>query len=322
MICTAMNPTDTPQFTPISFTQWESDPQAFASALGASLTQTGFAVISDHTIANSVIETAERAAQQFFALPEAVKRGYHEQDGGGQRGYTPFGEENAKGASTADQKEFWHTGRVLPDGSAYASVMKPTPSVTEVGGFDSASRDMFDALDEFGNTLLSALALYLELPEHWFHAHVQWGNSILRLLHYPAQEVAPPKGSVRAGAHEDINLITLLLGAQEAGLQVKHACGAWLDVNPSQGDLVLNCGDMLQRLTGGLLPSTSHRVLNPSPERARFPRYSMPFFLHPNFDFEINALEGCLAKGGVAQPAITAGEFLYQRLVQIGLIKP
>ena len=147
------------------------------------------------------------------------------------------------------------------------------------------------------------------------------GNSILRLLHYPPQMTAPPPGSVRAAAHEDINVITLLLGAEEAGLQVKHRSGEWLSVNPPEGALVINCGDMLQRLTAGILPSTTHRVLNPTAERAKFPRYSYPFFLHFNSDVLIEALPECVEEGGTAEPPITADAYLHERLVEIGLVK-
>jgi isopenicillin N synthase-like dioxygenase len=175
-------------------------------------------------------------------------------------------------------------------------------------------------MDEFGAHLLRAVAIHLGLPETWFDDKVESGNSILRLLHYPPQENPPPKGTVRAGAHEDINVITLLLGAEEAGLQALHRSGEWLDVNPPAGSLVINCGDMLQRLTGGVLPSTTHRVLNPSPERARFPRYSTPFFLHFNQDVMIEALPQCLEEGGKAEPPITAQDYLMERLREIGLV--
>jgi isopenicillin N synthase-like dioxygenase len=199
--------------------------------------------------------------------------------------------------------------------------MKDTPSVAEVADFDRATRALYDALDLFGRDLLKGVALHLDLSEDWFENKVEAGNSILRLLHYPPQMDPPAEGSVRAGAHEDINVITLLLGAEEAGLEVKHRSGEWLAVNPPPGALVINCGDMLQRYTGGVLPSTTHRVVNPAPERSRFPRYSTPFFLHFNQDFVIEALPGCLAEGGRAQSPITAQDFLMERLREIGLVK-
>lgn len=311
----------TEYFKPISFSQWPNDKTAFAEALGRSFRETGFAVIADHPIDQGAIDRALNASKAFFELPENVKETYHDAAGGRQRGYTPFGTENAKGAASADLKEFWHTGRALPEDSPYRATMKQTPAVQEVAEFDEATRDFYNAMDAFGAQLLRAVALHLGLPESWFNDKVQFGNSILRLLHYPPQDNPPPKGTVRAGAHEDINVITLLLGAEEAGLQALHRSGDWLDVNPPAGSLVINCGDMLQRLTGGVLPSTTHRVLNPSPERSRFPRYSTPFFLHFNQDVLIEALPQCLEEGGKAEAPITAQDYLMERLREIGLIK-
>lgn len=311
----------TEYFTPISFEQWPDQKEAFADALGRSFRETGFAVISDHPISQSVIERAVAASKAFFELPENVKEQYHDAEGGRQRGYTPFGTENAKGNAAADLKEFWHTGRALPEDSPYRATMKDTPSVPEVAEFDAATRDFYTAMDEFGAQLLRAVALHLGLSETWFDDKVESGNSILRLLHYPPQKNPPPQGTVRAGAHEDINVITLLLGAEEAGLQALHRTGEWLDVNPPAGSLVINCGDMLQRLTAGILPSTTHRVLNPSPERSKFPRYSTPFFLHFNQDVMIEALPQCLEEGGKAETPITAQDYLMERLREIGLVK-
>ena len=310
----------TEYFRPISFKLWFEDKAAFAEALGNSFRETGFAVISDHPIEQAVIDRAINASKDFFALPADTKEKYHDAAGGRQRGYTPFGTENAKGAKAADLKEFWHTGRDLSDDSPYRKTMKPTPDVSEVGEFNAATREFYRTMDAFGAHLLRAVALYLGLSETWFDDKVESGNSILRLLHYPPQDNPPPKGTVRAGAHEDINVITLLLGAEEAGLQALHRSGEWLDVNPPAGSLVINCGDMLQRLTGGILPSTTHRVLNPSPERARFPRYSTPFFLHFNQDVMIEALPQCLEEGGKAAPPITAQDYLMERLREIGLV--
>ncbi len=311
----------TEYFTPIPYPLWHSDKRAFADALGRSFRETGFAVIDQHPVDLAVIERALTATKAFFALSEDTKEKYHDAAGGRQRGYTPFGTENAKGAAAADLKEFWHTGRDLPADSPYRETMKDTPSVAEIPAFDDATRDFYAALDNFGAQLLQGVALHLGQPEDWFSDKVQNGNSILRLLHYPPQLVPPPEGTVRAGAHEDINVITLLLGAEESGLQVLHRSGEWLSVNPPLGAIVINCGDMLQRLTGGILPSTTHRVVNPAPERAKFPRYSTPFFLHFNQDFLIEALPQCLAEGGRAEPPITAQDYLMERLREIGLVK-
>ena len=306
---------------PISFNLWKKDKEAFAEKFGESFRETGFAVISDHTIPTGVIQKADKAAEQFFSLPEAVKRQYADPEDGHQRGHSPFMTENAKGKSEADLKEFWHTGRDLPEDSPYRKTMKDTPSVTELEHFDEHTRALYEELDKFGADLLRAVALYLDLNEDWFEDKVNVGNSILRLLHYPPQTDPQPEGSVRAGAHEDINLITLLLGAEEAGLQAKHRSGEWMDINAPEGAIVVNVGDMLQRMTAGLLPSTTHRVLNPSPERAKFPRYSKPFFLHLNNDAMITAIESCVEQGGNVEPPITAGDYLTERLIEIGLIK-
>ena len=308
-------------FEPIPYSLWKEDKQAFSKRLGSSFRETGFAVITGHPVNQAIIDEANDAAKAFFALSKDAKEKYHDAEGGRQRGYTPFGTENAKGQKAADLKEFWHTGRKLPADSKYRATMKDTPVVDEVPEFDAATYAFYTEMDEFGRDLLSAVALHLELPEDWFDDKVDSGNSILRLLHYPPQENPPPKGTVRAAAHEDINVITLLLGAEEAGLEVLHRSGDWLSVNPPAGSLVINCGDMLQRLTGGVLPSTTHRVVNPEPERAKFPRYSTPFFLHFNQDFLIEQLPQCLEEGGKTQPPITAQDYLMERLREIGLVK-
>lgn len=306
---------------PISFDLWKRDKNAFAKAFGDSFKETGFAIISDHTIPQNIIDDADEASKKYFALSEDIKRKYADPDDGFQRGHSPMGTENAKGKKEADLKEFWHTGRELPADSPYRDTMKDTPSVPEIGGFDESTRELYEALDSFGADLLRALAIYLELDENWFDDKVNVGNSILRLLHYPPQMDPPPEGTERAGAHEDINLITLLLGAEEAGLQAKHRSGQWLNVHAPTGAIVINCGDMLQRMTAGILPSTTHRVLNPAPERSKFPRYSKPFFLHLNNDAVISPLQSCLDMGGTAELDITAGEYLTERLIEIGLKK-
>ena len=306
---------------PISFNLWGDNKAAFAKAFGESFKETGFAIISDHTIAQNIIDAADAASKKYFALPEDIKRKYADPKDGFQRGHSPMGTENAKGKAEADLKEFWHRGRELPAGSPYRAKMKDTPRVIEIDGFDKTTRELYEALDAFGAELLRAVALYLELDENWFDDKINVGNSILRLLHYPPQNTPPPEGTERAGAHEDINLITLLLGAEEAGLQAKHRSGQWLDVNAPQGAIVVNVGDMLQRMTAGILPSTTHRVLNPAPERSSFPRYSKPFFLHLNNDAIISPLQSCLDMGGTAESDITANDYLTQRLIEIGLIK-
>lgn len=306
---------------PVSYNLWSKDKAAFAKAFGESFLETGFAVVSDHTIPKRAISLAAEQTKAFFALPREQKDQYADAENGHQRGYSPIGSENAKGRKVSDFKEFWHTGRNLPEDSPYRANMKDTPEVEGMTAFNTSTRDLYEALDSFGGDLLRAVALYLGLDEAYFDDKVDNGNSILRLLHYPPQDNPPPEGSVRAAAHEDINLITLLLGAEEAGLQAQHRSGEWIDINAPEGAVVVNAGDMLQRLTAWLIPSTTHRVLNPSPERATFPRYSFPFFLHPNQDYLIDPLPECVAKTGKVEAPITAGDYLTERLLEIGLLK-
>lgn len=306
---------------PVSYRLAERDPAAFARELGASFRETGFAVVCDHPVDQAVIDRALEDTRAFFALSDEAKRAYYDPQGGGQRGYTPFATENAKGAGQKDLKEFWHRGRDLPAGHRFEAIMPPNIAASEIPGFDASTRAMYEALDAMGATLLRAIAVDLGLNEDWFEPTVNEGNSVLRLLHYP-----PIKGDpdgVRAGAHEDINVITLLLGAEEAGLQVKTKSGDWLPVQPPKDALVVNIGDMLQRLTNHVLPSTTHRVVNPSVERMAYPRYSTPFFLHFNPDFEIATLPGCVSDENPDRypEPITAHDYLRERLIEIGLIQ-
>ena len=306
---------------PVSMRLYDSDFQTFSDALGASFRRYGFAVVADHGLDESVIEAAIDDAKAFFALPETVKRAYHIPGIGGARGLTPFGVEAAKDAATVDLKEFWHVGRELPAGHRYRQFMRDNVWPTEIEGFREHLYGMFQAMDDLGRKLLSAIARSLGLADDWFEDKVEMGNSVLRMLHYPPVPADAP--GVRAGAHEDINVITLLLGAEEAGLQLKDADGRWLDIAPPPGALVVNIGDMLQRLTNHVLPSTTHRVVNPAPERRGFARYSTPFFLHFNPDFEIATLPSTIAPDRpdryAGQP-ITAEDFLLQRLREIRLL--
>jgi len=315
------NPMRKIEILPVSYTLWAKDKAAFAQAFGRSFAETGFAIIADHSIPSDVIREADKATKAFFDLSTEIKLKYSDPENGFQRGYSPIGTENAKGNKISDFKEFWHTGRHLDQNSPYREVMKETPQVTDMPTFNLATRKLYEALDDFGFDLLQALAIYLNIEPKYFDDKVNVGNSILRLLHYPAHDTPPPSGSMRAAEHEDINLITLLLGAEEAGLQAQHRNGNWLDVKAPDGALVVNAGDMLQRLTAGVIPSTTHRVLNPTPERASFSRYSKPFFLHPNQDFMITPLPGCVAKTGQSEPPISAGDYLNERLCEIGLLK-
>ena len=304
----------------VSLAAAAKDPEAFAQELGGSFERYGFAVISDHGIPADLIARAEEKARAFFALPEAVKRGYKIEGGGGARGYTPFGIETAKGATQHDLKEFWHVGRELPAGHRFSGVMAPNVWPEEVQSFRDTFLELFAAFDTAGGRVLEAIARYLGLAPNYFEDTVKDGNSVLRLLHYPP--VSPDAPGVRAGAHEDINTITLLLGAEEAGLQLLDRDGQWLPVAPREGELVVNIGDMLQRLTNNVLKSTSHRVVNPPPERRGKARYSMPFFLHFRPDFLIETLPNCVsAENPNRYPEpITAHDFLLERLREIKLV--
>jgi len=310
-----------PGIRPVSMTGYDADFDAFARDLGASFERYGFAVVSDHGLDADLIDAAVADAKAFFALPEDVKRQYHRPGTGGARGLTPFGVEAAKDAKAADLKEFWHTGRELPEGHAYTATMPENLWPTEVAGFREHVYGMYEALDALGRKLLRAIARHLGLADDYFDDKVQLGNSVLRLLHYPPVPADAP--GVRDGAHEDINVITLLLGAEEAGLQLKEKDGSWLDVAPPPGALVVNIGDMLQRLTNHVLPSTTHRVVNPAPERRGFARYSTPFFLHFNPDFRIETLPSTVTPENpdrYAGKAITADDYLAERLREIRLL--
>ncbi|MDP1617104.1 MAG: 2-oxoglutarate and iron-dependent oxygenase domain-containing protein [Phenylobacterium sp.] len=304
---------------PVSFAAYEADFDGFAQALGDSFTRYGFAVISDHRLEQGRIEAALGSAKAFFALPEAVKQAYVVGQGG-QRGYTPFGVETAKGEAHHDLKEFWHMGRDLPAGHPYAGVMPPNVWPDEVPDFHPNVAWLYGALDAMGRKVLEALAVYLDLDRGFFDPTVNDGNSVLRLLHYPPTAGDGPH--IRAAAHEDINVITLLLGAEEAGLEVLRRDGSWLAINPPPGALVCNIGDMLQRLTNHRLPSTTHRVVNPAPERRGVARYSTPFFLHFNPDYEIRTLATCIdgAHPDRYREPITADGYLQQRLREIKLL--
>jgi isopenicillin N synthase-like dioxygenase len=303
----------------LSLRDRRADPQSFARAMGESYARFGFAIVRDHGLDPGVIDRALGATKALFALPEAVKRRYHVAGGAGQRGYIPFGMEAAKGADKVDLKEFWHVGRELPEGHRYRPYMPHNLWPAEVAAFRSDVYALYEALDALGLELLQSIALFLDLPPDFFREPVRDGNSVLRLLHYPP---TPPRPEgVRAEAHEDINTITLLLGAEEAGLQLLTREGEWLDVNPPEGALVVNIGDMLQRLTNNVLRSTTHRVVNPSPERAHLPRYSIPFFLHFAPDYLIETLPSCITPDNPNRypEPITAQDFLYERLREIRL---
>jgi isopenicillin N synthase-like dioxygenase len=303
----------------VSLKDADRNPDEFAQKLGRSFEEYGFAVIADHGIPDELIHRAEQKAKDFFALPEEVKKSYFIAGGGGARGYTPFGIETAKGAMAHDLKEFWHVGRDLPEGHKFRAHMPDNVWPDEVPSFRATFEELYATFDRTGLKILRAIARYLSIDEDYFVDTVRDGNSVMRLLHYPPIQ-GEPGSNVRAGAHEDINTITLLLGAEEAGLELLTKDGRWIPVSPKPGELVVNIGDMLQRLTNGRLRSTTHRVVNPPPERRGHARYSMPFFLHFRPDFLIEALEQCVEPGREVESPITAHDYLMERLREINLV--
>ena len=304
----------------VSLQDADRDPDAFADKLGRSFEEYGFAVIADHGVPAELIQRAEEKSRAFFALPEAVKRKYLIEGGGGQRGYTAFGIETAKGATAHDLKEFWHVGRDLAPGHPFRDHMPDNVWPAEVAGFRETFEELYAAFETAGLKILKAIARFLKIDEDYFVDTVRDGNSVMRLLHYPPIQ-GEPGSNVRAGAHEDINTITLLLGAEEAGLELLTKDGRWIPVAPKPGELVVNIGDMLQRLTNGALRSTTHRVVNPPAERRGMSRYSMPFFLHFRSDFLIEALPGTVPVGEQPKwPPMTANDYLQERLREIKLV--
>jgi len=292
-----------------------------AGELGASFREWGFAVVRDHGIPGELTAHAWELTRRFFALPEAAKRTYHIPGIAGARGYTPFGSERAKDARVHDLKEFWHIGRSLEPGDPLEAYMEPNVWPVELPEFRETFEALYAAFAGAGGRILSAIALYLGLTEDYFSGPVENGNSVLRLLHYPPLPEGAADGAIRAAPHGDINAITLLLGAEESGLQLLTAKGSWLPIHPPEGALVVNIGDMLERLTNNRLKSTLHRVVNPVGEAAARSRYAMPFFLHFRPDFLIDTLPGCVdAQHPDLYPEpITAHAFLLQRLREINL---
>ncbi|WP_395791722.1 isopenicillin N synthase family dioxygenase [Aquimonas sp.] len=305
----------------LDITRFDTDRAAFVADLGAAYREWGFCGIRGHGIAQAQIDRAYDVFQRFFALPEEVKKQYHVPGSGGARGYTPFGIETAKGAKHFDLKEFWHVGREIARDSKYADVMPANLWPSEIAEFREVAYGLYTTLDQLGSRVLSALALHIDLPADWFADKTNSGNSILRPIHYPPI-TADDIPNVRAGAHEDINLITLLVGASAAGLEVLSRKGEWVAFTADADTIVVNIGDMLQRLTNHVYPSTTHRVVNPPGEAARKPRYSTPFFLHPNPDFMIATLPQCISAENpnrYPQP-ISSHEYLMERLREIKLV--
>ncbi|MFO1237736.1 MAG: 2-oxoglutarate and iron-dependent oxygenase domain-containing protein [Alphaproteobacteria bacterium] len=286
--------------------------KAFSADLMRGLQRYGFIILADHNVDEALLDEAYRLSAAFFAEDEAFKRRY----AAGLRGYTPFGVEHAKGRSVADLKEFWQLGRDAYDPDAPDGDFAPNVWPERPAGFEPVFKRLFAALDETGRLLLQALAPQLGLAEDYFDPLVKGGTSILRVLHYPPVPDDAPPGAVRSAAHEDINFITILVAARGAGLELLDRDGAWLPVETRPGNLIVDSGDMLARLTNGVIPATTHRVVNPAGPNVS--RYSMPFFMHPTSATPLDVLPTCIGDGAKFPP-ITAGEFLAERLREIGL---
>jgi isopenicillin N synthase-like dioxygenase len=298
--------------------------QKFVETLGEAYNNIGFVAIRNHFLTPDMQDRLYEAIRKFFALPGEVKKKYEQSGIAGQRGYTGKGKEHAKGRNTGDLKEFYHVGQDLPTDVLAMEGYPANIWPIEVPEFKTAALDVYKALEKTGTFMLRAIALYLGLPEQYFDDKIKNGNSILRPIHYfpidNPQEV--PADAVRAAEHGDINLITLLMGASADGLQVLRRDGKWIPITALPEQLVVNVGDMLERLTNKKLKSTIHRVVNPPRSMMNTPRYSIPFFMHPKSEMNLAALPSCVsAESPKLCEDITAGEFLDQRLREIGLKK-
>lgn len=294
---------------------------AFVEQLGQAFHEIGFVGVTGHGISEQLIADFYEASKAFFGLPAAVKSKYEIAGMSGQRGYTSFGKEHAKQSEVADLKEFFQIGQEVPAGDPDKPAYPDNVHVAEIPEFTKLGIELYQAFEKAGGQLLKAIAIHLDLQEDYFDHHIQKGNSILRAIHYPpiTQE---PESAIRAEQHEDINLITLLVGASAGGLQLLNKEGEWLPIMPEENEIVINVGDMLQRLTNNYLRSTTHRVVNPPRSEWHLPRLSIPFFLHPKAEMDLSALEKCVTEDHPIQyEPITAGAYLDERLREIGLKK-
>ena len=307
-----------PELSLLSFTQGNTTEKAqFVDKLFSGIKDYGFIILTDHTIEDPVIKKGYKAVEDFFALSEEEKRKYVSPQKGGQRGYTPFGEEHAKDNPHMDLKEFYHVGREVPSDHPYAKYYANNIWPSEIDGFETNLQNLFDNLDKTSEYLLDAIGMALDVPENYFRDMINNGNSILRAIHYPPVGEAPPVGSVRAAAHGDINLITILMGATASGLQLLDRDDTWLDIETKPGQLVVDSGDMLSRITNEIIPATIHRVINP--EESTTARFSMPYFVHPRPDAMLECIPSCIGEGAKFPP-ITAHDCLMERLKDIGLM--
>lgn len=295
--------------------------QKFVDEIGKAYSEIGFVALKGHFLSDELSEKLYKEVKAFYALPQEIKDKYEIEGLGGQRGYTGFGKESAKGRTEGDLKEFWHFGQEVEDGEKIQDTYPENVQITEIQNFNKIGMEVYRQLEKTATYVLKALALYIGKDEDFFDPYVHNGNSILRPIHYPPI-VGEPKGAVRAAAHGDINLITLLMGASAAGLEVQTKDGEWIPVTALPEQLVVNVGDMLERLTNNKLRSTIHRVVNPPKEDWDKPRYSIPFFTHPKSEMSLACLAECIdEEHPKAYEDITAGDFLNERLRELGLIK-
>ncbi|WP_159023407.1 isopenicillin N synthase family oxygenase [Formosa sp. L2A11] len=295
--------------------------QQFVDQIGRAYEDIGFVALKGHFLDEQLVSDLYSEIKHFFDLPEADKAKYEIEGIGGQRGYTSFGKEHAKGKTEGDLKEFWHFGQYVEDDDKLDEIYPDNVIVSELANFNTVGEQAYKMLEKTAKYVLRALALYLDLEETYFDTFIKNGNSILRPIHYPPI-ATEPKEAVRAAAHGDINLITLLMGAQGRGLQVQNHEGEWIDAIAQPDEIMINVGDMLSRHTNNKLKSTIHRVINPPKELWGTSRYSIPFFMHPISEMKLDVLENCIDDKHPKQfDDITAGTFLYERLVELGLIK-
>ncbi|UCD59920.1 MAG: isopenicillin N synthase family oxygenase [Flavobacteriaceae bacterium] len=295
--------------------------EKFIKEIGSAFENIGFVALSGHFLSDNLVKDLYGEVKKFFDLPQEVKDSYEIEGIGGQRGYTSFGKEHAKGRIEGDLKEFWHFGQYVEDDPALEAEYPDNVLVKELPDFNAVGKETYKMLEKTAKYVLRALAIHLDLTETYFDGYIKNGNSILRPIHYPPI-VNEPKNAVRAAAHGDINLITLLMGAHGKGLQVQNHKGEWVDAIATGDQLMINVGDMLSRLSNEKLKSTVHRVVNPPRELWNTSRYSIPFFMHPVSSMPLNCLDNCIdEKHPKRFEDITAGEFLKERLIDLGLIK-
>jgi isopenicillin N synthase-like dioxygenase len=295
--------------------------QKFVNEIGHAYENIGFVALKGHFLDDTLVTALYDEIKKFFELPVDVKRKYEVPGIGGQRGYVSFGKESAKGKKEGDLKEFWHFGQYVEDNPALKNEYPANVHVDELPEFNAVGKQTYRMLEKTAKYVLRSLAIHLNLNETYFDEYIKNGNSILRPIHYPPI-TSEPKNAVRAAAHGDINLITLLMGAQGKGLQVQNHKGEWIDAVAAPDELMINVGDMLSRHSNNKLKSTIHRVTNPPKELWGTSRYSIPFFMHPISDMKLNVLEECVDENNPKQfDDITAGEFLDERLRELGLTK-